>query len=94
MAFVQTVEDGSPGDKAGLRAGERTLLFHSRRYRVGGDVIAKVDDHPIHTADDLGYVLGRYVPGDRVSLEVWRGRSRRVTRIVLGERPASSASRP
>jgi len=88
-AWVQEVNEGGPGDEAGLRAGEGEERFQAREYTVDGDVIIRVDDTPIRTENDLGLTLTRYEPGTEVTLTVLREGEREELRVRLGERPAS-----
>jgi S1-C subfamily serine protease len=86
-AWIQEVVAGAPGDKAGLRGGRGTERFQARPYSPGGDVITKVDDTPIESANDVGQSLTPYEPGDTVTIEVVRDGQRRQIKVKLGERP-------
>jgi S1-C subfamily serine protease len=90
-AWVQQLSDAGPADDAGLRGGDGEERFQAQSYRVGGDVITRLDGAPLREPDDLGELLTRYRPGQRVRLEVFRGDERREVEVRLGERPASSA---
>ncbi len=57
-ALVQNVSPGLPAAIAGLRA---------------GDVIEKVDGQTMKAPKDVNQFLGRYKPGDRISMQVIRG---------------------
>ena len=69
-ALVSNIEKGGPGDKAGLKA---------------GDVIRKVDGHPIVSSGDLPAVIGQQTPGKKVTLEVWRQGERKELAATLGD---------
>lgn len=56
-ALVSNVERGGPADKLGLKA---------------GDVIRKMNGQKIVASGDLPAMVGLAMPGDKVSLEVWR----------------------
>jgi serine protease Do len=56
-ALVANVEPGGPADKAGLKS---------------GDVIRKINGQKIIASADLPAVVGVALPGDKVTLEVWR----------------------
>jgi Do/DeqQ family serine protease len=75
-ALVESVEAGSPAEKAGV---------------LHGDVITKVDDRELKETQDLiGYVSAK-APGSKVRLTVLRdGRSRTLT-VDLGERRGEQA---
>jgi S1-C subfamily serine protease len=86
-AWVQNVTGGGPADKAGLRGGSGTTTFQAESYRLGGDVITKVQGRPIATADDLSSAIARFKPGETVTIEVVRHGTRRDVRVKLGQRP-------
>ena len=56
-ALVSSVQTGGPAEKAGLQA---------------GDVIRSVDGQPIVSSGDLPALIGQAMPGDTVTLSVWR----------------------
>ena len=56
-ALVANVERGSPADKAGLKS---------------GDVVRKVNGQRIVASADLPALVGTSLPGDKISLDVWR----------------------
>jgi len=56
-ALVSGVEKGGPAEKAGLQP---------------GDVIVSVNGQPIVGSGDLPAVVGQAMPGDRISMQVWR----------------------
>ncbi|WP_324669164.1 S1C family serine protease [Geochorda subterranea] len=74
-ALISTVVSGSPADKAGLRV-----------Y----DVIRRMGQREIKTADDVITELDRYKPGDEVLLQVFRNGRTVTVVLTLGERPANS----
>jgi 2-alkenal reductase len=89
-ALIQQVVEGGPADKAGLRAGTRRATFQELPWRIGGDIITKIDGRPIRRDVDLAGGLTRHAPGDRVVLTVVRnGRAREVP-VRLGTRPRQS----
>jgi S1-C subfamily serine protease len=86
-AWVQEVVSGGPAEQAGIVAGEGEQRFQARRYRPGGDVIVRVDDHPIRDENDLGRVVAQYRPGREVTIELVRDGERREIPVTLAERP-------
>jgi S1-C subfamily serine protease len=73
-AYVESVGTGTPADKAGLEV---------------GDVVVKVDDTPITSAAELGGVIRKYLPGDKVQIEVDRGGDSKTVTATLEEGPNS-----
>lgn len=69
-ALVGSVEPGSPGEKAGLEA---------------GDIIVKFDGKPIEKSGDLPRLVGNTKPGTKSTLTVFRRGSMRDLPVVVGE---------
>jgi S1-C subfamily serine protease len=92
-AAVQTVVDGSPADRAGLRGGGAEKEFAEIRFRPGGDLIVAIDGNAVESAEDVvRAITERLLPGETTELTVLRGADRRVIRVVLGERPLQPPS--
>ena len=89
-AWVQELEPGGPAQRGGLKGGSSDAEFQASTYRVGGDVITKVQGQPVATADDLGAAIARFKPGDTVTIEVRRDGATKALRVKLGERPLTS----
>ena len=69
-ASVSNVEKGSPAEKAGLQV---------------GDVIRKIDGQAIVGVGDVPAVVGQSLPGQKVTVQIWRqGRPQEMT-AVLGD---------
>jgi S1-C subfamily serine protease len=68
-ALVQSVSEGSPAARAGLRE---------------GDVIVELDGKPIRTVEDLYSVIREREPGQRVELMIVRDGARRSVDVTLG----------
>ena len=88
-AIVAEVVNGGPADEAGIRGGDRELLFQGATYDVGGDVIVAVDGIPIEHAEDLGRLVGALKPGQTATLEVIRDGERKLVDVELENRPAA-----
>lgn len=86
-AWIQEVTPGGPASKAGLKAGTKEERFHAQPYRIGGDIIAKLEGRDIRQDSNLPELLARFKPGDEVKLEVLRGSDRREVTVTLAERP-------
>jgi serine protease Do len=68
-AYIRSVTPNSAADAAGLRE---------------GDLITKVDDQKVKGADDLTNIVGRYKPGDRITISYSRNSHDRQTTATLG----------
>ncbi len=89
-AVVESVEPGSPAQKAGLRAGADEVDFQATPVPTGGDVIVAVDGRPLTRADDLADVISAKRAGKRVELDVLRDGERLTIEVRLGQRPEDS----
>ncbi|HEX7299413.1 MAG TPA: trypsin-like peptidase domain-containing protein [Solirubrobacteraceae bacterium] len=92
-AWIQEVTADGPAQRAHLRAGDRSVRFQDRDFRVGGDVIVAVQRKPVRDENDLAKVLLGHRPGQVVTLDVRRGSQRLRVPVKLGERPLDSPRR-
>ncbi len=87
-AVIATVVPESPGAKAGLRGGSDQRQLNGVEFRVGGDVVVKIENQAIGSADDLVRMVSeRLVPGQVARFTVVRDGRRLVVPVRLGERP-------
>ncbi|HEV8671072.1 MAG TPA: trypsin-like peptidase domain-containing protein [Candidatus Limnocylindria bacterium] len=70
---ISQVTPGSPGQQAGLRA---------------GDVVTKMNDQQIDQEHPLQSLLVKFRPGDRVRLTIIRGTATQTIEVTLGTRPS------
>jgi S1-C subfamily serine protease len=88
-ALVESVSPGSPAAKAGIKGGDRQVTVQGQQFTVGGDVIVKVDNTQIKTADDLIAFLGTKKPGDTVTVTVERNGQTQDIQVTLAQRPSN-----
>ncbi|MER5614313.1 trypsin-like peptidase domain-containing protein [Streptomyces sp. NPDC002215] len=69
VALVSVTKDGA-ADKAGLRP---------------GDVITRIDDHPVTTITSLSEALASDKPGQKVTVTYLRDGSEKTAKVTLGE---------
>src|SRR3954469_19167627 len=68
-ALVQSVEHGSPADKAHIKGGDISAqMSNGTPIQLGGDIITGVDGKPVNTSDDLASAIAGKQPGDKVTL--------------------------
>ncbi|MCA9654553.1 MAG: trypsin-like peptidase domain-containing protein [Myxococcales bacterium] len=77
--LIDDVDPEGPGYRAGLRA---------------GDIVARLDGEPVRDMADFRNTVAQSGPEVAVELEVWRGGSSQVMRVVLGVLPGSSDDEP
>src|SRR5215208_172250 len=88
-ALVQTVTNGSPADKAGLRAGD---TGQDGQISSGGDLIVAVDGKSVSSAEDVVSAIAAKQPGDTVEIEYFRGNDKHTAKVKLEERPDQLSS--
>ncbi|MFT4170961.1 MAG: DegQ family serine endoprotease [Rhodocyclaceae bacterium] len=76
-ALVNSVEPGSPADKAGIRE---------------GDIVLQVDGNKVDDSADLARVIGERHPGDTVKLRIWRDKASRDVSVKLVEQATDTAA--
>jgi serine protease Do len=69
-ALVNSVEKGSPADKAGIEA---------------TDIITRFDGKPVESSSDLPRIVGATRPGAGAQVEVWRKGAARTLSLTVGE---------
>jgi serine protease Do len=67
---VNSVEKGSPADKAGIEA---------------TDIITRFDGKPVESSSDLPRIVGATRPGANAQVEVWRKGAARTLALTVGE---------
>ncbi|CDX11836.1 putative periplasmic serine endoprotease DegP-like [Mesorhizobium plurifarium] len=73
-ALVSSAQDGGPGKKAGI---------------VAGDVITQVDGKDVASPKELARMIGAFAPGKSVDVTVWRNGKNETVKVDLGTLPAS-----
>jgi S1-C subfamily serine protease len=86
-AMIEEVVSGSPADKAGLRAGDRTATLQGQEYVIGGDIITEIDGTDVDGFETLVAYLATKKPGDEVTLTIVRDDETNDVTVTLGERP-------
>jgi S1-C subfamily serine protease len=84
-ALVESVEEGTPAEEAGLRGSELDEL--SGDLTRAGDIIVGINGEPVQSADDVVAAVAGMQPGDTAELEIYRGGDQRTVEVTLGERP-------
>ncbi len=84
-AYVSSVVDGGPADKAGIRGG--TTQSSVQGLLKGGDLIIAVDGQPIKDFSELmSYMVVNKNPGETITFTIIRARQTMDVDVVLGFR--------
>jgi S1-C subfamily serine protease len=84
--LVRDVAQGSGAAKAGIKGGTTSVVVGGESYKVGGDIITKVDGQPVSTYDQLFSAVQRKHPGDTLKIELYHDNSKRTVTAKLGIR--------
>jgi S1-C subfamily serine protease len=76
-ALIVDVVSGTPASEAGLQV---------------GDVIVAIDRTPVDANHPLGDVIGQYQPGDRITVQYWRGDQQESVTVRLAENPRTAGA--
>jgi len=93
-ALVQSVQSGTPAQKAGIHGGTLSGQIGGEQVAVGGDIIVGIDGKPISSSEGLGTAISTKKPGDTVSIELRRAKGNgayehKTVKVTLAERPNS-----
>ncbi|MGH9678859.1 MAG: S1C family serine protease, partial [Candidatus Acidiferrales bacterium] len=83
--LIESVTAGGPAERAGLRGGNREAVLGMRRILLGGDVLTAIDGRPLSGQMDLNLALNRKRPGDKVTVEYYRGGQKMEAQVTLGD---------
>jgi S1-C subfamily serine protease len=91
-ALVQSVQSGSPAEKAGIRAGDLSATIAGNDLVLGGDIVTAVDGKPVKSSDDLAALIGARKSGTQIAVTLVRGKDRRTVKVTLAAQPSKSPS--
>ena len=85
--LIETVKPGTGAAKAGLKAGKHKVIVAGQPYFIGGDIIVKADGVSVGSSvGKLLNVVAAHKPGDKLSLEIYRGNTKMTVTVTLGSR--------
>ncbi|HNY19997.1 MAG TPA: PDZ domain-containing protein [Flexilinea sp.] len=88
-ALVETVQSGSPADKAGIKAGDETTTINGAEITIGGDIITKINDREVKSMDDIiSYLAFHTEVGDKITLHILRDGKEQDIELTLAARPS------
>jgi S1-C subfamily serine protease len=96
-ALVQSVQHGTPAEKAGIHGGKISGSTENGQVAVGGDIVTSIDGKAVASSDDLAHAIAAKKPGDTVSVGLLRANGKggfdpKTVRVTLGSRPNSIPS--
>jgi S1-C subfamily serine protease len=93
-ALVQSVQPGTPAEKAGIRGGSINGSVENGQVAIGGDIITSIDGKQVNSSEDLANDIGSKKPGQTVTVGLLRakgtgGYSPKTITVTLASRPNS-----
>jgi S1-C subfamily serine protease len=93
-ALVQSVQKGTPAEKAGIRGGTVNGSVENGQVAVGGDIVVSIDGRAVKSSEDLAADISAKKPGDTVSVGLLRGNGKggyehKTLSVKLASRPNS-----
>ncbi len=90
--LIIDVDDGSPAEALGLRAGKLDITIEGEPWVLGGDILVAVNGQDVKTNEQYGKVFQQLKAQQLVEVTVSREGIRRTMNVTLGERPTPSGS--
>jgi S1-C subfamily serine protease len=84
--LVRDVTPDSAASKAGIKPGTTSVVVEGESYKVGGDILTKIDGKPVTTTQQLFYTVLQKRPGDRMKIELWHNGKKKTVTVTLGAR--------
>jgi S1-C subfamily serine protease len=97
-ALVQTVQSGTPAEKAHIRGGNVEAHVNGSAVQIGGDIIVGINGKPVASSEALATEVGSKKPGDSVTIELLQPKSggggyeHKTVTVTLASRPSSIQS--
>ena len=88
--LIIDVEDGSPAQTIGLRAGNLDVTIEGEPWILGGDILVAVDGQDVKSSEQYAKVLRPLKVKQSIDVTVFRDGTRRTLTVTLGERPTPS----
>jgi len=85
--LVETIEQGSPAEQAGLQQGELPITIGDEQFLLGGDIITAANGQPLDEPDKFAKFVRSLQVGDTVRLTLYRDGGTRQVEFRLPERP-------
>ncbi|MEP6933895.1 MAG: trypsin-like peptidase domain-containing protein, partial [Nitrospirota bacterium] len=89
--LIIDVEDGSPAQTIGLRAGNLDVTIEGEPWILGGDILVTVDGQDVKRSEQYAAVLRPLKANQSIEITVFRNGERRTLTVTLGERPTPSS---
>jgi len=94
---VQSVQKGTPAERAGIRGGKITGSTENTQVAVGGDIVVSINGSPVASSEQLAGDIESKKPGDTIQVGLLRangsgGYEHKTVSVTLTSRPDSVPS--
>ena len=89
--LIIDVDDGSPAQMIGLRAGNLDVTIEGEPWVLGGDILVAVDGQDVKTSEQYAKVLRQLKAKQSIEITLFRDGTRHTISVTLGERPTPSS---
>jgi len=85
--LIETIEPGSPAEKAGLRGGHFPLRVSGEEYLLGGDIVTHLNGEELSDTEKVHALFNSLKVGDTLRLRISREGEPQEMEFALPERP-------
>src|SRR5262245_10402707 len=87
--LVESVQPHTGAARAGLKGGTVPTTTAGEDYMMGGDISVSAAGTQVVTTDALRDVIDTRRPGDKLTLQVYRGQKKLTVTVTLGRQPSA-----
>jgi S1-C subfamily serine protease len=85
--LVESVDPGSPAQKAGLRGGELPVTVGGLEVLLGGDIITRINETAIDSPEMVAKIYRSLKVGEKIVIGYVRGGKEMKAEVLISERP-------
>ncbi|MDH4267255.1 MAG: trypsin-like peptidase domain-containing protein [Deltaproteobacteria bacterium] len=85
--LIETVEPGSPAQKAGLRGGALPVSIAGMEILLGGDIITHINEKTINSPEMAVKIFQSFKVGQKIAIQYIRRGKKNKANFVIPERP-------